>query len=228
MQSAIRASLVAAYDAAVVNELLAAYEEAKNNFYLGGLRLSAVEGGRFAEAAFRMLQQETTGKFTPLGRTLAGTDKLIEEFERLPGTAHPDAVRLHIPRALRMVYDIRNKRDAAHLGDGIDPNIQDSTLVVGVLDWVLAELLRLHHSVSADEAQGIVEALVTRQSPVIENFGGFLKVLNPGLSARDRMAVLLYQRGAAGATFEELSSWARPTMRTNLRRTLTRMEDDAA
>jgi hypothetical protein len=59
-QNAIRASLVAAYVAALVDELIAAYEEAKRNYYLGGLRLSAIEGGRFAEAAFRMLHQEAT------------------------------------------------------------------------------------------------------------------------------------------------------------------------
>ena len=30
---------------------------------------------------------------------------------------------------LRVVYDIPNKRDAAHLTDGIDPNVQDVTIV---------------------------------------------------------------------------------------------------
>ena len=76
--------MVAAYDPALVDELLDAYEEAKRNYYLGGLRLSEVEGGRFAEAAFRMLQQETTGKFTPLGRQLPRTDQLIAVLEKLP------------------------------------------------------------------------------------------------------------------------------------------------
>ncbi|MFL5962201.1 MAG: hypothetical protein ACJ757_04845 [Gaiellaceae bacterium] len=219
-QSAIRASLIAAYDAAVIDELLAAYEEAKTNYYLGGLRLSAVEGGRFAEAAFRMLQQETTGKFTPLGKTLTRTDKLIEDLEKLPSSAHPESVRIHIPRALRVVYDIRNKRDAAHLADGIDPNLQDATLVVGTLDWILAEFIRLHHSVSANQAQTLVEELVTRVAPVVQDFGGFLKLLNPKLGATDQALVLLYQRGAIGAEFSELEQWVSPKSRKNLRRTL--------
>src|SRR4051794_14439127 len=111
MKSAIRASLVAAYDGVLVDELLAAYEDAKKNYYLGGLRLSEVEGGRFAEAAFRMLQQETSGNFTPLGKQLPRTDTLIEDLEKLPSAKHPDAVRIHIPRSLRLVYDIRSKRD---------------------------------------------------------------------------------------------------------------------
>src|SRR2546425_3060590 len=109
MQPAIRASLVAAYDAAVVDELLAAYEEAKSNFYLGGLRLSAVEGGRFAEAAFRLLQQETTGAFDRLGASLK-TETIIKNLANLGQGTFPDSVRLHIPRALRVIYDIRNNR----------------------------------------------------------------------------------------------------------------------
>jgi hypothetical protein len=220
VKAAIRASLVAAYDDALVDELLAAYEEAKTNYYLGGLRLSAVEGGRFAEAAFRMLQQETTGKFTSLGKSLPRTDKLIEDLEKLPSSAHPDAVRVHIPRALRMVYDIRNKRDAAHLADNIDPNLQDATLVVSTLDWILAEFVRLHHNVSANEAQKVVEELVTRVAPVVQDFGGFLKLLNPKLGATDQALVLLYQCGPTGAEFKELEQWVNPKSRKNLRRTL--------
>jgi hypothetical protein len=167
-----------------------------------------------------MLQQETTGKFTPLGKSLRRTDKLIEDLEQLPSAAHPESVRVHIPRALRVVYDIRNKRDAAHLADNIDPNLQDATLVVSTLDWILAEFVRLHHNVSANEAQALVEELVTRVAPVVQDFGGFLKLLNPKLGATDQALVLLYQCGPAGAEYEDLEQWVHPKSRKNLRRTL--------
>lgn len=227
MLAAIRAGLAAAYDPKVVDELLAAYAEAKQRFYEGGLRLAEVEGGRFCEAAYRLLEQRAFGKFTPLGKQL-DTEDLTKKLLNLAGTAQPDAVRLHIPRALRMVYDIRNKRDAAHLGDGIDPNLQDASVVIGCLDWVMAEFVRLHHSVSANEAQAIVEALVTRRSPVVKDFDGFLKVLNPSLKAADHFLLLLYERGAKGAALKDLESWARPAMRANIRRTLYRLEHDQA
>jgi hypothetical protein len=226
-RAAIRAGLVVTLDPKLVDELLDAYEEAKTNFYLGGLRLSAVEGGRFCEAALRLLQQRCFGKFDSLGKKL-DTEGLIVKLANVPSATQPDAVRLHVPRALRVVYDVRNNRDAAHLADGIDPNIQDATLVTGVLDWVLAEFVRLHHGVSASEAQGMVEDLVTRRAPVVQEFGGFLKVLNPGLTAAPRCLVLLYQRGAQGATFDELSQWVKPSMRRNLRRTLNALVDEKA
>src|SRR3954451_20333463 len=66
----VRAGLVDAFPEQLVEELLSAYADAKQNFYLGGLRLSAVEGGRFCEAAFRMLQQQCFQAFDPLGRPL--------------------------------------------------------------------------------------------------------------------------------------------------------------
>jgi hypothetical protein len=177
----------------LVDELLDAHEEVKRNYFLGGLRLSAVEGGRFSEAAFRLLQEATGLPVTSLGTQL-DTDKLIRTLANLPVASHQESLRIHIPRALRLVYDIRNKRDAAHLADGIDPNLQDATLVVATVDWILAEFVRLYHNVSADEASRIVESLVTRQAPVVQEIDGFLKVLKPSLGASEHMLVLLYQR----------------------------------
>ena len=227
MLAQIRTNLSTQVSIQLVDELLSAYVEAKKNFYLGGLRLSAVEGGRFSEAAFRILEEKTTGNYTPLNKQI-DSSKIIQTLGNLPLGSHPDSLRLHIPRALRVVYDIRNNRDAAHLADGIDPNLQDATLVISVLDWVLAEFVRLYHSVSADEAQRVVQNLVTRRAPAVQDFKGFLKVLNPKLTAGDHSLLLLYQRGAEGATFEELISWARPSMRKNLKATLCRLVDDKA
>ena len=59
-----------------------------------------------------MLQEKTTGGFKPSGKQL-DVEKLREGLANLPSSSFPDSVRLHIPRALRVVYDIRNSRDAA-------------------------------------------------------------------------------------------------------------------
>lgn len=225
MRGAIEAQLASTLDAKLVKELLDAHAEAKRNFYLGGLRLSAVEGGRFCEASFRLLQDITEGKHTALNKTLPRTDDLILKLSNCDSSKFNDAVRLHIPRSLRLVYDIRNKRDTAHLSDGIDPNLQDATLVVTVIDWVLAELIRLYHNVPANTASKMVDGIVKRVAPVVQDFNGFLKILNPKLGVSDHCVVLLYQRGEDGATYEELEKWARPPMRANLKRALDTLVD---
>lgn len=124
MLDKISRDLKVQFDSKLVDELLSAYQEAKRNFFLSGLRLSAVEGGRFCEAAMRMLQQVTTGQFTPLGQVI-DSERLFQQLREIPRGTQPDSIRLNIPRVLRVVYDIRNGRDTAHLGDGIDPNLQE-------------------------------------------------------------------------------------------------------
>ncbi len=219
MLQEIASDLKKHFDKKLVDELLAAHQEATHNYYLGGLRLSAVEGGRFCEAAFRMLQEATTKSFTALGKTLK-TEEVIKAVLGADPAKTPDSVRIHIPRALRVIYDIRNKRDAAHLSGDVDPNLQDATLVISCIDWVLAEFVRLYHGVSADEAQKLVDGLVTRKVPAVEDFDGFLKILRPKGRASEYVLLLLYERATQGATGEELRSWVKPKMRSNLRRTL--------
>lgn len=225
MREIIRSQLIEYLDTNLVDELLDAYSEAKRNYYLGGLRLSAVEGGRFCEAAFRLLQQITLSHYTPLGNQL-NTNQIISMLADTASNAHPDAIRLHIPRALRLVYDIRNKRDAAHLADGIDPNQQDATLVVAILDWVLAEFIRIYHRVSADEARILVDRIVARTAPMIQDFNGFLKILNPNLKTSDQCLILLYECDYNGASIDQLSEWCPKSRKDNLVQTLERLNSN--
>jgi hypothetical protein len=204
----------------LVDELLETYTEAKRRYHLGDLRPQEVEGGRFSEAVFRILQHVCNQPVTLLGNSLPSVDVLLPKFEN--ETGQPDAIRLHIPRTLKLVYDIRNKRDAAHLADGIDPNLQDATLVIGNMDWVVAELVRLYHNVSADEAQMIIENLVTKEVPAVEEIDGQPVVLTD-LKPRDQALLMLYRAGTAGATLEELAGWLR-TRKDHLRDRLAALD----
>jgi len=144
-----------------------------------------------------MLESAAGWTPTPIGTQL-NTDELIKRLARISaGQAH-DSVRLHIPRTLRVIYDIRNKRDAAHLADGIDPNLQDSTLVAGAADWVLAEFVRIAGGTTPDEAFRLVKAITVRRIPAVEDFDGFLKTLRPTLGPGDRVLILLYHRADDG------------------------------
>jgi len=222
----IKTGLAARFPASLVDELLECYTEQKRNLALGHLRPNEVEGGRFAEAAFRMLEHYVGWTITPIGRHL-DTDRLITRLQNLPQGQAPDSVRLHIPRTLRVVYDVRNNRDAAHLADGIDPNLQDSFLVSSCLDWVLAELLRLSQGISANDAQRLIANITVKRIPAVEELpSGHLKTLRPKLGPSDRILLLLYQRGDAGATYDELAAWLKPAQRANLGRALRVLEHD--
>ena len=207
---------------ALIDELIEAFVEAKRRFYAADLRPNAIEGGRFSEAAFRVLQWQTSGQYTAIGSTLPRVDTLLATLVNATGSS--DSVRIHIPRTLRLIYDVRNKRDIAHLADGIDPNLQDATLVVRNMEWVLAELVRMYHNVAPAEAQRMIEEIVTREIPAIQVVDGFPRVLKD-LKASDFCLVLIFWAGASGVEFSALSDWVRPKMRTNLRRTLSQLEE---
>ncbi len=204
----------------LIDELLDSFVYTKRRFYQNDLRPSVIEGARFSEVVFRILQWETKAKYQAMGKTLPKVDALLVDLAN--ATGH-DSVRLHIPRTLRLIYDIRNKRNIAHLGDGIDPNVQDAVLVVRNMEWVLAELVRLYHNVSPTEAHAIIVDLVSKDVPVIQVFNGFPRILK-NLKASDYLLVLLYWCGSTGASVNELRAWLPRAMRSNMIRTLNALD----
>jgi hypothetical protein len=213
--------LAAGIPTVLVNEVLEAYSEAKRRFHLEDLRPNLVEGGRFSEAVLRVLQWATnSGNFTPLGQNLPGIPNVIDTLRRTSG--FDDSLRLHIPRVLQGIYEIRSNRNGPHLG-AINVNRMDATLVIHDMDWVLAELVRLYRNVSPDIAQGLVDDLVAKEIPAMQIFDRYPRILKD-LSQPDHVLVLLYWRGSAGVTRQELSGWL-PTSnaRSNLSRSLRRL-----
>lgn len=67
----------------------------------------------------------------------------------------PRSFQILIPRLLPALYEIRNNRNVGHVGGDVDPNFMDSTAVLGTANWIMAELVRVFHSVSTPEAQAI-------------------------------------------------------------------------
>jgi len=223
MLDQIKNHLIKAIDPPLVEALLKAYSDLKNNYYLGKYKPSELEGGHFAEVAIRILELVTTGRYTPLGQHLPKFDlKEVEKYAQLPSVNYSDSIRIHIPRAILAIYGIRNRRGVGHVGGDITPNLSDSTFVVATCDWILVELIRLYYTSSLEEAQKLVDTLVVRKVPLIQDFNGFLKVLDPSLSVPKQILVLLYQRGNEGALREELSKWVK-TSAENLSNALSRL-----
>lgn len=225
MLDTVKNELNRSYPQELVDALFDSYKDLVENFNLSKLRPSEVEGGRFCEAAIRMLQYKTTGAYTPIGTRIANLDVEISTLANLPKADFSESIRLHIPRTIRVIYDIRSKRDSVHLGN-IDPNLMDATLILNCCKWVLAELFRIELQMPVNEAQKTIDYLIEKKIPIIQDFDGFLVTLNPRLSARDRILVLLYYRGKEGATREELSLWLPPKMKNQLTTNLSRLQHD--
>lgn len=206
----------------LVTEVVAAYEEAKTRFHRRDYRPSSVEGARFSEAVIRVIEWATTGTNTPVGGNLPkSVPNMIKQFENVAGV--DDGLRIHIPRTLQAVYDIRNKRNVAHLGS-IAIGLQDSGLVVHILDWVMTELVRLYHNVPATEAQKIIEDIVKKEVPAIQMIDGFPRLLKD-LRGTDHILLLLYREGAGGVDKAQLCAWLPEDHRRNFARNIKRLND---
>ena len=209
----------------LVKRLLEYYQKLKQNFSFGKYEECEVNSAKFAETAFRILQYLTKQQYTPLDEDIRIND-LIKYLEDLPKNRHAVSIRILIPRVLWTVYTIRSKRGVIHTSE-IDPNLMDATFLVSACDWVLAELIRLFGTENPNEAQKIITIIVERTIPIIEEFDGDLKVLNPKLSVADKILLILYQKCPDYVATGDLKKWIKTKSSSHISTVLRQLEDDA-
>jgi hypothetical protein len=213
----IVAALKQALPPDIVTELTSEYSHIKQQFFLRKFQPTELNGARFAECALRALEFLDKGRYTPFGQALA-TEKLIRGFEN--NVALSDSIRLFVPRLIRVILDVRNRRDVAHVGGEVDANYSDSLLVVHAVDWILTEFVRNYHSCSIDEARRLVSAINEVTLPVIDEIDGFVRVLDTELEVRDKVLVILYYKVPDKVTDAELLRWTEYKNITRFRRDL--------
>lgn len=190
----------------LVSKLIQHYTRLKSNFIQGKLEPGELNGAKFAEVVFRLIQYATDPQhqYTPLKQSLPSVDTLVTRFQNLPST-FDDSLRLHIPRLLKAIYGIRSKRGVGHTGE-VDANLMDATLVMAVCDWVMAELIRLYHGCSADEAQSIIDRLVKRNIPIIYERDG-IKTLLTQVPYEEATLLFLHYEGEKDVPLGDLCKW---------------------
>jgi hypothetical protein len=189
----------------ILERLERSYNEIKRNFREGRYEPSELNGAKFCEAVLRLLEWHTSHSFTAFGTKIRDFSQATKRFESL--SSFPDSVRFHIPRILDALYGIRNKRGVSHLGGDVDPNHMDAIFVVSACDWVMAELVRIFHGLTTEEAQKLVESLVTKQLPIVWSVGKVKRILATELSYKDKMLVLLYGEYPKSVGEGDLFKW---------------------
>lgn len=203
------------------------YSEIKKNFVQRRYAPSELEGAKFCEVVFRILEWHTSGgkQYTPLGTHIPDFGKATRKFESL--SAFPDSIRFHIPKLLNALYDIRNKRGVGHVGGDVDPNHMDAVFVVSSTDWIMAELVRIFHSITTVEAQDLVEALISKNLPIVWEVAGKKRILNPRMPHRERILVFLYDIHPKPMQENQLREWVEYKNQTRFRDELLRELHDS-
>lgn len=187
-------------------ELLARYNDVVKNFRAGRWEPSELNGGKFSEVVYSILRGHVDGKFPSKAKKPPYFDKACAAFVDADAKTFPRSVRLHIPRVLTALYEVRSNRGVGHVGGDVDPNHMDAVWVVAAAKWVMAELVRIFHDVDVTTATEIVDALTDRTVPTVWEVAGTRRVLRTDLSMRDKMLLLLYGV-TRPVTEKELVAW---------------------
>jgi len=188
----------------LVDALLNSYVEIKTNYIINKWEPSELNGGKFVESAIRMMQFECNGgSYTPIGTSIRNTFDELRRLEQTPASVL-DSYRLHIPRCLGAIYNLRNRRGVGHLGGDINPNKADALIIITISEWVLAELYRINYNIDLTDAQKLVENLVSRKLELVFEGNGIKRILNPKLSIKDKILLLLYSSNQSVVTIDEL------------------------
>lgn len=188
----------------LVDALIDSYVEIKTNYILEKWEPSELNGGKFVEATIRMIQFACfSGTYTPIGTSIRNTFAELQRIESSPTTNH-DSYRLHIPRCLGAIYNIRNRRGVGHLSGDINANKADALVIITIAEWILAELYRLNYQITLPQAQSLVNNLVTRKLELVFEINGLKRILNPKLQIKDKILLLLYAENDLYTTIDNL------------------------
>jgi hypothetical protein len=211
-----------ALPASLAKDLLDAYADIVTNFAEGRWEPSELNGGKLSEVVFTIVDGYMSGTYP----ARSSKPKNIVDACRGLETAHPGfpktnrSPRIQIPRMIVALFEIRNNRGVGHAGGDVNPNQMDATAVLYMSKWLMAELVRLLHGLTTEEATEIVEVLVEREIALVWKWGDKRRVLMPGLTLKTQVLLLL--SSVTEATEIELVTWLEHKTISNLRKDVLR------
>jgi hypothetical protein len=174
---------------ALRDPLLLEYESIVQNYAEHRWSPSELSGGRFCEVVYTVLDGHAKQAYAAAPAKPTNFPAACKALEQ-NGHA-PRSFQILIPRLLPALYEVRNNRGVGHVGGDVDPNHMDATFVVTSCNWIMAELVRVYHNVTTAEAQDVVDSLVERRIPLIWEGGDIRRVLDPSLTLKQQILVLL-------------------------------------
>jgi len=199
--------------------LIAAYVEVARNYAEHRWEPAELNGGKLCEAVYSIVDGATRGTYPTSPQKpprMLEACRSVEQRQANPALSGDRSLRVLIPLLLPYLYEIRNNRGVGHIGGDVSPNSSDATTVFSCSNWIMAELIRIFHGISLDEAQLAVDTLVERKHPLVWDIEGTKRVLDPMMPCADQVLVLLY---SSNGWVEEpdLRSWVEYKNTTNFR-----------
>jgi len=187
--------VLAALPTGLRDTLLKSYSEITSNYLQRRWEPSELNGGKFCEAVHSIVEGAVKGSFPASAAKPANMVSACRTLENMPvdsSRVGDRSLRLLIPRVLPVLYEIRNNRGVGHVGGDVDANHMDAEAVLAMASWVMAELVRVCHGVSREEAKETVDALMERKTPIVWEVEGVKRILDDRMAAKDQVLMLLH------------------------------------
>lgn len=208
-------------------DLLDAFEKIVTNYRERRWEPSELNGGKLCEAVFTVVDGYLDGgQYAHRAmKPQRFNDACLALEGKYPRSSTNHSARITIPRLMIGLYDVRNNRGVGHAGGDVNPNQMDATLVLYEAKWLIAELVRLLHNLTTDEAAALVDALVQREVAWIWSDTDIKRVLKLGLTWKQQtLALLLSEAGSVAV--EDLVRWLEHPAVRDYRKVLRQLHGD--
>jgi hypothetical protein len=201
------------------DDLLSAFNEIVKNYRERRWEPSELNGGKLCEAVYTVCKGWLDGGQYPAragkpGRFPETCWAMKDTYQQVPDS---HSARILIPRMMLGLYDIRNNRGVGHAGGDVDPNHMDATAVLYTAKWLVAELVRLLHTLTTEEAAVIVDGLIQREVAWVWAHEGKKRVLRTGMTWKQQTLVLMLTE-PGDVSEAELFSWLEHPRLASLRK----------
>lgn len=209
--------LLGSLPAGLRTPLIKEYKKLTQNYMEHRWEPAELSAGKICEIVYTIIKGHVDGNYpnTPTKpRNMVNACRQLETESSLPRS-----FQILIPRMLPALYEIRNNRGVGHVGSEVDANNVDSTLMLTMVNWILAELVRVFHTGSLEEAQLAINAIAERKTPLVWDNKEFKKVLSPGMNLKDQI-LLLASSTDDDVSLSSLMNWTESTNKSYYKKTL--------
>jgi len=218
-----RTTLLSGVPSGLRTPLLAEYDAIVQAYFEGRWTPAELSGGRFCEIVYTILDGHASGSFASAPTK---PRNFVDACRRLENnTGVPRSFQILIPRILPALYEVRNNRGVGHVGGDVDPNRMDAGFVIETVRWILAELIRVFHATSPNEADRAVQQLATITVPLVWDGGDVRRVLDPK-TPLNLQVLLLSGTVPSGALLSDVERYIESNTAGYLIRTVRKLHTD--
>lgn len=191
------------FDKQLACELLDDYQQLKEAELQNKYDYAGQAAGKFFETVMKILLYVKKG-LPPDPKGINFETAFNQITSEPKPTIEDEILCMVIPYALRSGYTLRNKKRISH-ARGINPSFMDSRYLSLLADWVMAELLRLYHSKDDKEIEQLINRLVARRVPFMQEINGDKVLLNEDMSATESLLLILHSNNGTISSEEAKS-----------------------